>query len=79
MAIRYIPYYPDTLQGQARLDNFVRTNRMLFYKDNDKVKTRVQRGMPLYEVSAKETVGTNDKGNIVMHGECLSTLSLIHI
>lgn len=73
MAIRYIPYYPDTLQGQARLDNFVRTNRMLFYKDNDKVKTRVQRGMPLYEVSAKETVGTNDKGNIVMHGECLST------
>ena len=77
MAIRYIPYYPDTLQGQARLDNFVRTNRMLFYKDNDKVKTRVQRGMPLYEVSAKETVGTNDKGNIVMHGECLSTCAYL--
>ena len=77
MAIRYIPYYPDTLKGQARLDNFVRTNRMLFYKDNDKVKTRVQRGMPLYEVSAKETVGTNDKGNIVMHGECLSTCAYL--
>lgn len=77
MAIRYIPYYPDTLQGQARLDNFVRTNRMLFYKDNDLVKTRVQRGMPLYEVSAKETVGTNDKGNIVMHGECLSTCAYL--
>lgn len=77
MAIRYIPYYPDTLQGQARLDNFVRTNRMLFYKDNDQVKTRVQRGMPLYEVSAKETVGTNDKGNIVMHGECLSTCAYL--
>lgn len=77
MAIRYIPYYPDTLQGQARLDNFVRTNRMLFYKDNDQVKTRVQRGMPLYEVSAKETVGTNDKDNIVMHGECLSTCAYL--
>lgn len=77
MAIRYIPYYPDTLQGQARLDNFVRTNRMLFYKDNDQVKTRVQRGMPLYEVSVKEAVGTNDKGNIVMHGECLSTCAYL--
>lgn len=26
MAIKYIPYFPNTLEGQAVLDNFVRTN-----------------------------------------------------
>lgn len=77
MAVRYIPYYPDTLEGQARLDNFVRTSRMLFYKDNNQVKTRIQRGMPLYEVTESETVGANPDGNIVMHGECLSTCAYL--
>lgn len=77
MAIRYIPYYPNTLEGQARLDNFVRTNRMLFYKDNNQVKTRIQRGMPLYEVAERETVGMNEKENLIMHGECLSTCAYL--
>ncbi len=77
MAVRYIPYYPDTLEGQARLDNFVRTSRMLFYKDNNQVKTRIQRGMPLYEVTESETVGANPDGNIVMHGECLYTCAYL--
>ena len=77
MAVRYIPYYPDTLEGQARLDNFIRTSRMLFYKDNNQVKTRIQRGMPLYEVTESETVGANPDGNIVMHGECLSTCAYL--
>lgn len=77
MATRYIPYYPNTLEGQARLDNFVRTNRMLFYKDNNQVKTRIQRGMPLYEVAERETVGENPKNNLVMHGECLSTCAYL--
>ena len=77
MATRYIPYYPDTLEGQARLDNFVRTNRMLFYKDNNQVKTRIQRGMPLYEVAERETVGKNLNNNLVMHGECLSTCAYL--
>lgn len=77
MATRYIPYYPNTLEGQARLDNFVRTNRMLFYKDNNQVKTRIQRGMPLYEVAEREIVGKNEKRNLVMHGECLSTCAYL--
>lgn len=77
MAVRYIPYYPDTLEGQARLDNFVRTSRMLFYKDNNQVKTRIQRGMPLYQVTESESVGANPDGNIVMHGECLSTCAYL--
>ena len=77
MAIRYIPYDPDTLEGQARLGCFVRTKRMLYYKDNDKVISRIQRGMPIYEVAESETVGNNAEGNIVMHGECLSTCAYL--
>ena len=77
MATRYIPYYPDTLEGQARLDNFVRTKRILYYKDNNQVVSRIKRGMPLYEVAERETVGTNDTHNLVMHGECLSTCAYL--
>ena len=43
MAIKYIPYYPTTLEGQAMLDNFVRTQRILRYRDNDKVRERIER------------------------------------
>lgn len=77
MATRYIPYYPDTLEGQARLDNFVRTKRVLYYKDNNQVESRIRRGMPLYEVAERETVSTNDTHNLVMHGECLSTCAYL--
>lgn len=77
MAIRYIPYNPAPLEGQACLNNFVRTKRMLYYKDNDKVISRIQRGMPLYEVTEGETVGANAEGNIVMHGECLSACAYL--
>ena len=77
MATRYIPYYPNTLEGQARLDNFVRTRRVLYYKDNNKVEARIRRGMPLYEVEERETVGANEKNNLVMHGECLSTCAYL--
>lgn len=77
MAIRYIPYNTEPLEGQARLDCFARTKRMLYYKDNDKVISRIQRGMPIYEVAESETVGNNAEGNIVMHGECLSTCAYL--
>ena len=77
MATRYIPYYPDTLEGQARLDNFVRTKRVLYYKDNNQVVNRIKRGMPLYEVAERETVGANANNNLVMHGECLSTCAYL--
>ena len=50
MAVKYIPYFPTTLDGQALLDNFVRTRRMLRYRDSSKVVENIQRGMPLYEV-----------------------------
>ena len=37
MAIKYVPYFPNTLEGQAVLDNFVRTKRVLRYRDNNQV------------------------------------------
>ena len=76
MAIRYVPYFPNTLEGQAVLDNFVRTKRVLRYRDNDQVIERVQRGMPLYEMELKEQIGQNPN-NLVIRGECLSACAYL--
>lgn len=77
MAIKYIPYYPDTIEGQAILDNFARTRRVLKYRDNDKVVERIRRGMPLYEMELKETIGENADNNLVIRGECLSACAYL--
>lgn len=77
MAVRYIPYYPNTLAGQALLDNFVRTRRMLRYRDNGSIVERITRGLPLYEMEQQELVGNNDKGNLMVQGECLSTCAYL--
>ena len=76
MAIKYVPYFPNTLEGQAVLDNFVRTKRVLSYRDNDQVIERVQRGMPLYEMELKEQIGQNPN-NLVIRGECLSACAFL--
>lgn len=77
MAIKYIPYYPNTLEGQALLDNFVRTRRMLSYRDNNVVVEHIQRGMPLYEVQQVEHVGEGSSGNMLLRGECLSACAYL--
>ena len=77
MAIKYVPYFPNTLEGQAILDNFVRTKRVLRYRDNDQLIERVERGMPLYEMETKETIGTNPKQNKIIRGECLSACAYL--
>ena len=77
MAIKYISYDPNVLEGQAILDNFVRTQRILRYRDNDKVFERIQRGMPLYEVESQEVVGKNPNHNLVLRGECLSACAYL--
>lgn len=77
MAIKYIPYFPNTLEGQAVLDNFVRTKRILRYRDNDHVEERIQQGMPLYETELQERVGRNQDGNLVLRGECLSACAYL--
>lgn len=77
MATKYISYYPNTLEGQALLDNFVRTRRILRYRDNDRIVEHIKRGMPLYDVESLEKRGANEKHNLMMHGECLSTCAYL--
>ena len=77
MAIKYISYDPNVLEGQAILDNFVRTQRILRYRDNDKVFEGIKRGMPLYEVESQEVVGKNSNHNLVLRGECLSACAYL--
>ena len=77
MAVKYIPYYPEPIEGQAILDNFTRTRRALKYKDNGEVFTHIQRGMPLFEVEKIEEVGSNPDDNLVIRGECLSACAYL--
>lgn len=69
MPIKYIPFIPEPVEGQAVLGNF---NRILKYKGADDVSMTLQRGMPLYEMEKVETVGENADGNMVIRGECVS-------
>lgn len=77
MAIKYIPYYPDTLEGQAILDNFVRTRRVLRYNGSDGVVEKIKRGMPLFETESKELAGDNPGQNLIIRGECLSACAYL--
>lgn len=77
MATRYISYFPNTLEGQAILDNFRRTQRVLRYRDNDKIVQRVERGMPYYETTLRERIGSNPNHNLVIRGECLAACAYL--
>ena len=68
MPIKYIPFIPEPVEGQAVLGNF---NRILRYKGADELSMTLQRGMPLYEMEKQETVGENTDGNMVIRGECV--------
>nr|WP_279191895.1 site-specific DNA-methyltransferase [Bacteroides intestinalis] len=77
MAIKYVPYFPNTLEGQALLDNFVRTKRILRYRDNNKVIEHIERGMPFYETELQEKIGKNPDGNLIIRGECVSACAYL--
>ena len=74
MPIKYIPFIPEPIEGQAILGNF---NRILKYKGADDVSMTLQRGMPLYEMEKVETVGENPDGNMVIRGECVSACAYL--
>lgn len=74
MPIKYVPFIPEPVEGQAVLGNF---NRILKYKGSDGVFMTLQRGMPLYEVEKQETVGENANGNMVIRGECVSACAYL--
>lgn len=77
MAIKYIPFIPNVIHGQAVLDNFVRTQRILRYRGADEVFTSLQRGMRLFDVEKEEKVGSKDTDNLVLHGECTSACAYL--
>ena len=74
MPIKYIPFIPEPVEGQAVLGNF---NRILKYKGADDVSMVLPRGMPLYEMEKQETVGGNPDGNLVIRGECVSACAYL--
>ena len=74
MPIKYVPFIPEPVEGQAVLSNF---NRILKYKGADDVSMTLQRGMPLYEMEKLETVGENADGNMVIRGECVSACAYL--
>lgn len=76
MPIKYVPYTPEPIKGQALLDNFTRTLR---YKGNYDIKGKLLRGMPLYEMQTLETVGEAEKAkqNLVIRGECVSACAYL--
>ena len=74
MPIKYSPFIPEPVEGQAVLGNF---NRILRYKGADELSMTLQRGMPLYEMEKQETVGENTEGNMVIRGECVSACAYL--
>lgn len=74
MPIKYVPFIPEPIEGQAVLGNF---NRILRYKGADDISMTLQRGMPLYEMEKQETVGENTDGNMIIRGECVSACAYL--
>lgn len=76
MPLKYIPYFPTTVEGQAVLDNITRTQRVLRYRDHNKVYDRIKRGMPYYEAELIESVG-EASDNLIIRGECISACAYL--
>ncbi len=74
MPIKYVPFIPEPVEGQAVLGNF---NRILRYKGADELSMILQRGMPLYEMEKQETVGDNAEENMIIRGECISACAYL--
>lgn len=74
MPIKYVPFIPEPIEGQAVLGNF---NRILKYRGADDISMRLQRGMPLYELELQEKYGSNEEENMLIRGECVSACALL--
>jgi len=74
MPIKYVPFIPETVEGQAILQNF---NRTLKYRGNEKISMVIDRGMPLYELEEQEKIGENKDKNMLIRGECVSTCAYL--
>lgn len=82
MPIEYVPYTPQPVEGQAVLNNVVRTRRLLTYRGADGAERRIARGLPLYDVEVTERVNAPDAfsaeaGNLLVTGSCLATCAYL--
>lgn len=77
MATKYVPYFKDPIEGQAILDNFVRTKRVLKYSWNWEIVSKIKRGMPLYELEVQESVWDENTENMLIRWECLSACAYL--
>lgn len=77
MAVKYISYDPQPLQGQAVLNCFRRTRRMLSYQGDNELEAHIERGMPLYEVKRTEPVNGGSNENLLLRGECISVCAYL--
>ncbi len=74
MPIKYVPFVPEPIEGQAVLQNF---KRILKYRGADDMSMILERGMPLYEVEKEETVSDNPDNNMLIRGECVSACAYL--
>lgn len=74
MPVKYVPFIPEPIEGQAVLGNF---NRILKYRGADEAPKAVRRGMPLYEMEKQETIGKSETGNMIIRGECISACAYL--
>ena len=74
MPVKFVPFIPEPVEGQALLANF---NRLLKYSGADETSMVLKRGMPLYELENVESVGSNPDGNKIIRGECISTCAYL--
>ena len=77
MAIKYIPYQAPPLRGQALLNNIGRSQRLLAYNDDDKLRKRLRRGMPLSEVIKTEKLGKQPGDNMLLRGDAMSVCAYL--
>ena len=86
MPKKFIPYYPNTIDGQAVLNNITRTKRLLKYRDSDKVYERIKRGLPLFDVELIEQVRKSSSlqegdlegvRNLLIRGECIAACAYL--
>lgn len=82
MPIKYVPYAPQPVEGQAVLNNITRTRRLLTYRGADGAERRIARGLPLYDVAVTEVVNgaelfAAEAGNLLLSGSCLAACAYL--
>lgn len=87
MPVKYIPYTPETVQGQAILNNFTRTRKLKYIGFGKELLHNIERGMPFYEVEKVEEVrltpsplgegAGGEAKNLILRGECVSACAYL--